>query len=84
MSHFADFCDDKCLRRRRLLNIPHRIFNNGQQPFHNADERQRKNQERQQQAFYLRRQMQNLHGEQFDLQSQLEIPGNSQQQGAVR
>ncbi len=57
---------------------------NGQQPFQNAGEQQRKNQERQQQAFYLRRQMRSLHGEQFDLQSQLEIPGNSQQQGAVR
>ena len=57
---------------------------NGQQPFQNAGEQQRKHQERQQQAFYLRRQMQNLHGEQFDMQSQLDPPRSLQQQGAVR
>jgi hypothetical protein len=57
---------------------------NDQQSFQNADDRQRKNQERQQQAFLVRRQTQNLNTEQFDLQAQLDAFNPSPQQGAVR
>ena len=58
--------------------------NNDQQPSQNADDRQRKNQERQEQAFLLRRQFKNQNTEQFDLQAQIEGFSNSQQQGAFR
>ena len=57
---------------------------NDRQSFQNADDRQRKNQERQQQAFFLRRQMQNARGGQFELQSHSEDFSSSQQQGVVR
>lgn len=57
---------------------------NDRQPFQNADDRQRQNQERQQAAFLLRRQMQNLNTGKFDLQAQLDGFNSSQQQGAVR
>lgn len=50
---------------------------NDRPPFHNGDDRQRKNHERQQQAFLLRRQMQNPNTGQFDLQAQLEGVRNS-------
>ena len=58
--------------------------NTDQQPSPSADDRQRKNQERQEQAFLLRRQLKNLNTEQFDLQAQIEGFSNSQQQGAFR
>ena len=56
---------------------------NDQQPPQNADGGQR-NQERQQQAFLLRRQLKNLNTDQFDLQAQIEGFGNAQQQGVFR
>jgi len=56
---------------------------NDQQPSQNADGGQR-NQERQQQAFLLRRQLKNLNTDQFDLQAQIEGFGNAQQQGVFR
>jgi len=55
-----------------------------QQSFQNADDRQRKNQERQQQAFFLRRQMQKAHSEQFELQSHPDELSISVRRGAVR
>jgi hypothetical protein len=72
------------LAERPLATAETANSSNDQQSFQNADDRQRKNQERQQQAFLLRRQTQNLNTEQFDLQAQLDSFNPSPEQGAVR
>jgi hypothetical protein len=58
--------------------------NNEQWSFQNADDRQQRNQERQQQALFLRRQLRNLNTDSFDMRSLLDGGGTLQQQGATR
>jgi hypothetical protein len=72
------------LREKPLAASESANTGNEQQTFQNPDDRQRKNQERQQQAFLLRRQPRNATTEQFDLQAQLEGVSSSQQKGAFR